>query len=250
MRRTLPLVVLIAVATSAPVADARASAPAPPPPLAATLETCTTSPLPVDRLASFVASMPAIARADRMRVRMDLERRTPGERLYRRIKAPGFGVWERSDPGVAGFVFRKRVTGLPAPASYRALVRYRWIAKDGSTVRRARARTPACEQPDLRPNLVPGVLTATLDVQPGLAIYTLNVRNTGRSTASAFSVRVGSATAEVAQLEPGAQRSLALVALACTPRGRVLVRVDADGRVEESDERGNTTRRRCPLVLG
>lgn len=250
MRRTLPLVALIVLAGTAPVAGAHASAPTPPPVLGATLETCTTSPLPVDRLASFVASMPAVARADRMRIRMELERRVPGERLYRRIKAPGFGVWERSDPGVAGFVFRKRVTGLPAPASYRALVHFRWIAKDGTTVRRARARTAACEQPDLRPNLVPGALTAILDVQPGIAIYTLSVRNAGRSTASAFSVRVGSATAEVAQLEPGAQRSLVLIALACTPRDRVLVRVDADGRVEESDERGNTTRRRCPLVLG
>jgi hypothetical protein len=250
MRRTLPLVALIALASLVPAAAAQASTPTAVPQLAATLETCTTSPLPIDRLASFVASMPAIANAERMQIRMDLERRRPGERLYRRIMAPGFGGWERSDPDVAGFVFRKRVNGLPTPASYRALVRFRWIAHDGSTVRRARARTPACAQPDLRPDIVPGPLTAILDVQPGLAIYTLAVRNAGRSTASAFSVQVGAATAEVAQLEPGEQRSLALIALACNARDRVLVRVDADGRVDESDERGNATRRRCPLVLG
>jgi hypothetical protein len=247
MCRTLPLVTLLALATTAPCAHAEAT---PRPPLEATLEVCTTSSLPVERLAVFVASMPAIARANRMRIRFDLERRRPAERLWRRIKAPGFGVWERSDPNVAGFVFRKRVTGLPTPASYRALVRFRWIAKGGAMVRRARARTQACEQPDLRANVVPGALAAVLGIQPGPALYTLTVRNTGGTTATAFSVRVGASSTEVAPLLPGEERSLSLLAPACSPPDTVLVRVDADGRVEESDERDNTVRRPCPLGLG
>jgi hypothetical protein len=53
------------------------------------------------------------------------------------------------------------------------------------------------------PNLVPGALTAALDVErPGLAVYIL------------------------------------------------VVRVDADRRVEESEERGNGARRQCPLPVG
>jgi hypothetical protein len=251
MGRTLLLAVLLALTATASSADAQEPQPQPPRPLlSATLESCAASPLPVDRLASFVASMPAYARATRMRIRYDLERRRPGERYWRRVRAAGFGVWERSAANVAGFVFRRRVNGLPVPASYRALVRFRWIADDGSAVRRAHARTAACEQPDLRPNLVPGALTAILAVQPGLAIYTLVVANTGRSTASPFSVSVGSAKAEVAPLSPGEQRTVPVLTLACAARSRIVVRVDADRRVEESDERANAARRPCPLLLG
>jgi hypothetical protein len=247
MRRSWLLLTLIAFAAPAPCAHAAST---PPPPLAALLETCLTSALPIERAATFVGSMPAAAGAARMRIRFDLERRRPAERRWRHIRAPGFGTWERSDPNVAGFVFRKRVNGLPMPASYRAHVRFRWIAADGSIVRRAQAHTPACVQPDLRPNLVPGALTAILGAQPGLGIYTLVVHNVGRSTASAFGVRVGSGGAEVAPLAAGEQRAVTVIALACRPGEAIIARVDADRRVDESSERANAARRPCPLALG
>jgi hypothetical protein len=248
MRCALLLTALLLVAPSAAAAKAT---PAPAPKLGATLETCTTSPLPVQRIASFVGSMPARAKATRMRMRFDLERKRDGARRWRRLKAAGFGVWERSDPKVAGFVFTKRVTGLPVPASYRARVSFAWLAADGSTVKRAVARTAACRQPDLRPNLVPGALTATLDLQqPDLAVYTLAVRNTGRSAADPFSVAVGSGSTEVGALGPGEERAVAVVAPPCLPLLAIVVRVDADRRVEESEERGNGARRACPLPVG
>jgi hypothetical protein len=250
MRRALILAALLLTTAPAGADAARAAAPATPPKLGATLQSCTTSPLPVERIAAFVGSMPARAHATRMRMRFDLERRRPGERHWHRIKAPGFGVWERADPKVAGFVFTKRVTSLPVPASYRALVRFAWLNARGATMERAHARTPSCRQPDLRPNLVPGALTAVLDAQPGLAVYTLVVRNTGRSLAGPSSVRVGTAAVEVAAIEAGGERAVPVVALACVPLAPVVVRVDADRRIEESEERGNGARRECPLVLG
>jgi len=251
MRRSLILVAAVLFALPAATAPvAAAAAPAEPPKLGAVLETCTTSALPAARIAAFVGSMPARAHAPRMQMRFDLERRRPGEQHWRRLQAKGFGVWERARPKVAGLVFTRRVTGLPVPATYRALVRFRWLTADGTTVRRAHARTPACRQPDLRPNLVPGELAAALDAQPGLAVYTLVVRNTGRSAASPFSVTVGPGSAEVAGLPAGEQRAVSIVAPACVPLLAIVVRVDADRRVEESEERGNGSRRQCPLVLG
>jgi len=247
MRRLLLLVTVIAFAASAPCAQAARTQT---PPLAALLDTCLTSPLPIERAATFVASMPAVAGATRMRIRVDLERRRPAERRWRNIRAPGLGTWEHSDSNVGGFVFRKRVNGLPVPASYRARVRFRWAAADGSIVRRAQAYTPACVQPDLRPNLVPGALTAILDAQPGLGIYTLIVHNIGRSTASAFGVQVGSGGAEVAPLPAGEQRAVTVIALACRPGDAITARVDADRRVDESSERANAARWPCPLPLG
>jgi hypothetical protein len=114
-------------------------------------------------------------------------------------------------------------------------------------VRRGRLRTPACAQPDLRPNLVPGPLTGIFDTRPGLAIYTLAVRNTGRSAAGPFSVRVGGATAEVDGLGPGQQRTVLVINAVCLAGTSTLAVVDADHRVDESSERNNDARRRCPL---
>ena len=249
MRRTF--IIVAALLTWALPGPAHAAAPAKPPKLGATLETCATSPLPVQRIAAFVGSMPARANAPRMQMRFELERRREGERRWRRLKAEGFGVWERADPNVAGFVFTKRVTGLPVPATYRALVRFRWLAASGTVVKRADARTRACRQPDLRPNLVPGALSGAIDAQQiGMAFYALVVRNTGRSASAPFSVSVGSGTAEVGELAAGEERTVAVVAPACIPLVPIVVRVDADRRIEESEERGNGARRQCPLTLG
>lgn len=221
------------------------------PPLTAAVETCATSALPAERVVSFLGSMPAIAGAGRMQMRFDLERRRRGDRRWRRLRGvPGFGGWERSEPGRAGFVFHKRVDGLRVPASYRAVVRFRWEDARGRIVRQARRRTAGCAQPDTRPNLVPGVLTGVLDARPGLAVYTLVVRNEGRSAAGPFSVRVGTGTAEVSGLAAHGERTVVVIAPICLAGTSTLALVDADRRVDESHERGNGASRRCPLWGG
>ncbi|MDX6719435.1 MAG: hypothetical protein QOJ63_1689 [Solirubrobacteraceae bacterium] len=218
------------------------------PPLSATLETCQTSPLPVERVASFVGSMPAMADDERMQMRFDLERRRPGERLWRRARGvEGFGVWESAMPGRAGFVFHKRVDGLQVPASYRALVRLRWYRADGRLARRSSRRTPACNQPDLRPDLVPGQLRAVLDARPALAVYTLVVRNDGGAPAGPFTVRVAGGISEVAGLMAGQQLEVLVVAGACSPGSLVRAIVDADRRVDEADEHDGLLSS-CPLT--
>jgi hypothetical protein len=248
--RTLPLsLTLLALAAPGAVADDT-----PPdldrPSLAATLESCSPSALPAERIAVFSGSMPAVDSSARMSMRFDLERLRPGERLWRRVSgAPGFGVWERSLRHRAGFVFRKRVDGLQAPASYRVRVRFRWESANGEIVRRRQRRSALCQQPDLRPDLVPEAVTAIVDV-PGLALYSVNVRNVGRSSAGPFAVRVGVGSIEVAQLPAGRRTTVVVLAPACAPGARLLVRVDADGRVEEADEHGNLMRAVCPLLMG
>ncbi|HEY1538130.1 MAG TPA: CARDB domain-containing protein [Solirubrobacteraceae bacterium] len=243
----------LALGTGVALAQPAPVTPAPPPPatpvaLSAAVETCETSPLPVGRVASFVGSMPATTGATQMQMRFDLQRRHPGERHWRIVRgAQGFGVWATADPGRAGFVFHKRVDSLPAPAAYRAVVRFRWNAADGTIVRRARRTTSACDQPDLRPDLVPGSLRAVLDAQPALAVYTFVVRNSGRSAAGPFSVRVAGAVAGVPGLAAGGQASVVVVGAACAPGSMVDALVDSDHRVDETDER-NALRRRCPLA--
>jgi hypothetical protein len=239
---------LVAICLLAVAGSAVAQSPEPQaPPLSAALETCATSALPAQRVASFVGSMPAIDGAQRMQMRFDLQRRQPDEKLWHTLLGvPGFGVWESALPDRAGFVFHKRVDGLQVPASYRAIVRFRWTRADGTPARRARRRTTVCSQPDLRPDLQADALSAVLDVRPALAVYTLRVRNDGRSDAGPFAVRVAGIATEVAGLAAGDELALNVVAPACIAGSRVRAVVDADRRVDESDEH-NALRRMCPL---
>jgi hypothetical protein len=86
------------------------------------------------------------ASTQRMEIRFDLLRAEPaGE--FMRVAAPGLRIWTRAAAGVERYQYRKRVENLPAPASYRTLVLYRWRDSSGTILHRARALTPACEQP-------------------------------------------------------------------------------------------------------
>jgi hypothetical protein len=253
VRRLSSVIGLVLVALSAATGSAAAEAPdaVRPPALAAAVESCTTSAIPAGRVVSFVGSMPAITGAVAMSMRFGLERLRPHDAHWRRLRGvPGFGGWENSDPGRAGFVFHKRVDGLQVPASYRAVVSFRWRDVAGRIVRRARRVTASCAQPDVRPNLVPGALTAIFDARPGLAIYKLVVRNTGRSAAGPFSVRVGGAAADVAGLAPQQQRTVVVISAVCLAGTTMLAEVDAEHVVDESRERGNEVARRCPLWGG
>jgi hypothetical protein len=253
VRRLSSLGFLLAALLAA-AGSAAAQPPAPPPqvpPLAAAVETCNASALPAQRVVSFVGSMPALAGAAVMQMRFDLERRMRGEPRWRSLRGvPGFGTWERSEPGRAGFVFHKRVDSLPVPASYRVVVGFRWQDADGRLVRRTERQTAACAQPDMRPNLVPGALTGVFDVRPGLAVYTLVVRNVGRSAAPPFGVRVGGGSAEVAGLAPQQERTVLVIAPICLAGTTTLTAVDVDGRVDEASEGENAAARRCPLWGG
>jgi hypothetical protein len=238
----LPLTLALLVLVAPP-----AAADDKPPLLGATLESCVPSVLPAERVAVFTGSMPAHATSNRMAMRFDLERLRSGERRWRRVaRAPTFGVWERSRPNRAGFVFEKRVDGLQVPASYRVLVRFRWEDARGEIVRRRHARSAACLQPDLRPDLVPETVNAIVDVG-GLALYEVTLRNVGRSAAGPFTVRVGTGSVEIGQLAAGRRTTVLVLAPACALHARLLVRVDADGRVDEADERGNLLRGVCPV---
>jgi hypothetical protein len=245
--RRIVLLVFAGLCLGPGVAVAQVSTTPPVPVLSAALESCAPSPLPASRVAAFVGSMPAIAGAERMQMRFVLQRKRPGGRFWHEVRGVvGFGVWESAQPGRAGFVFHKRVDGLPVPATYRAVVRFRWNDADGLVVRSERRVTKPCAQPDLRPDLTGGPLQAVLDARPALALYTLVVRNDGRTTAGPFSVRVAGASTDVPSIAPGGQVPVVVLAPVCIPGTTVVAKLDADHRVDEIDEH-NTLRLRCPL---
>jgi hypothetical protein len=115
--------------------------------VSATLEACVTSVVQAERSATFSGEMTAIAGTAKMSMRIDLEERTPEEAEYRPVVASGLGVWRPADPRVKVYKYVKQVSNLTSPASYRALVRFRWFSASGHVIKRSERLTTRCLQP-------------------------------------------------------------------------------------------------------
>ena len=115
--------------------------------VSAGLDQCVTAVLQDERSATFSGEMAAIPGTVRMAMRIDVQERMPAEAAFHTITAPGLGVWRVSDQKVRVYRYLKRVTNLHSPASYRALVRFRWLTARGRVLRHAERLTPRCLQP-------------------------------------------------------------------------------------------------------
>src|SRR5437899_2348649 len=145
---------LILIAGASVLALPVAAQSANPPRASAQLERCHPSLDAAQRYAVFSGVMRSLrAGQDRMEMRFDLFRRAASAFAFKRVAAPGLGVWNRADAGVGRFRFKQKVANLTAPAAYRAVVSFRWINAGGRVFARAQHVTPTCQQPDLRPNL-------------------------------------------------------------------------------------------------
>jgi hypothetical protein len=116
-------------------------------PVSVRLDHCVTAVLQAERSATFSGEMTAITGTVRMAMRIDVQERLPAEAAFHTIMAPGLGVWRASDEKVRVYRYLKQVTNLHSPASYRALVRFRWLTAGGHVLRRAERLTPRCLQP-------------------------------------------------------------------------------------------------------
>lgn len=149
------LALLGGVASLAWAAKARSAATttgqATPPPVVgnatATVEQCLATGAPAERSATFIGEMTAIPGTVRMSMRIDVEERAPGEAEFHAVTESGLGVWRPSDPKVKVYKYLKQVGNLSAPASYRGLVRFRWLNAHGHAIKRAERLTTRCLQP-------------------------------------------------------------------------------------------------------
>src|SRR5215213_10065283 len=117
----LVITAALACALAAPAAASAA------PVGAARLVSCDSALDPADRTATFEGRMRRVRGATRLLMRFTLQSRTKDQSSWHALAAPGFGRWLSSDPGVGRYVYTKRVIALVAPASYRTIVRFRWL---------------------------------------------------------------------------------------------------------------------------
>jgi hypothetical protein len=242
MRRVAITAALLAVALIAP-------APASAAPSAARLVSCHSALDPDERLAAFEGRMRAVRGASRLQMRFTLQTRTKGR--WRALPAAGFGRWLTSDFGVGRYVYTKRVVALLAPASYRTIVRFRWLRADGRRVASDRSTSPACRQLDLRPDLVPLGIEARPGADAAHARYVVPVENRGRTAAGPFDVVVSVddttlTPAEAPELEAGESALVEVEGPPCADGAVLTVDVDPMGAVDERAEGDNRLSVPCP----
>ncbi len=245
------LILLLAALATAAAAPAAAPA-AVKRPAAAELTACETSLQQAERHMVAEGRMGVVPGTARLRLRFELEVRTPDRPKWTEVTGDKLGVWMTVSPAPRRkYVYAKRIEGLAAPADYRMVVRFRWLGGDGEKLASAKRTSDVCEQPDLRPDLTPERVTLAPTENPGWARYVVPVRNSGVSAAGPFTVTItvagetlraqvpdGLAAGEVAALEiPGPR---------CAPGSPIRVDADPDGGVDEADEADNQLVRACP----
>jgi CARDB len=247
-RVLLLLLLLLLLLAPAPAGAATAA----PPGTAAEVTACSTSVTPAKRFMVVQGRMRAIPGADRLQLRFDLRARTPDHPGFRRLAAPGIGVWHTADRGTGRYVVDKRVEGLAAPADYKMEVRFRWLDAQGRVLDHAHRATRVCAQPDLRPDLSPRRITMAPGPEAGTSRYVVPVRNLGGSPAGPFAVRLTvddrALPAEaVTGLAAGAGTELEFIGPTCAAGQPLAVAVDSEGTVEEASEADNALLRTCPV---
>jgi hypothetical protein len=193
---------------------------------------------PQERTATFEARVGSTRGSDRMQLRFTLQVSEGALQGWRSVVAPGLDQWLTSEPGVTRYSYSRTVRNLSAPASYRTVVRFRWLAAGGEVLKRSRATSRACRQPDMHPDLG----AARIDAVEGG--YAVALRNGGRTAAGPFSVAL---SAGDEQLEPvelpglaaGERRVVTFAGPACVPGEPLTVTVDAERAVDERDEDDN-----------
>jgi hypothetical protein len=203
------------------------------------------------RAATFEGRMRTRRGAKRMQMRFTLQTRSPESLSWRALPAAGFGRWLTSDAGVGRYVYTKRVVSLLAPASYRTIVRFRWLDADGDRVASSRSTSAICRQPDLRPNLRPLGVEARAGADAGHARYLVPVANRGRTLAGPFDVVVSVdgttlTPAQAPELAPGERALVEVQGPPCQLGQMLTVDVDPTGAVDERTEGDNQLSVPCP----
>ena len=204
-----------------------------------------------ERSATFEARVRPLAGSERIQVRFTLQLREAATATWRRVAAPGLDAWLTSAPGVSRYFYSKTVQNLAAPATYRMLVRFRWLDGGGDVVARSRAASRSCRQPDMRPDLEATRISVTAPPAPGPALYAVELFNAGRTAAPAFTVTLSAGDqlldpVAVAGLAPGELRVLELEGPRCAPGAALTATVDPDLLVDERDEDDNVLVATCP----
>lgn len=191
--------------------------------------------------AAFHARMRLVEGASQMAVRFTLLEDT-GARRPEANSPAALRRWHRSKPGVRRFGYRQGFRNLPANATYRVRVDFRWYSPDGELIQRARRRSGPCRQFIVLPNLTIRLLGVGRTTSPGVVRYRVAVTNAGKGSAASVRVRLtvdGDVvdTVSIATMAPGEERRLSIRGPEC---GRLAkLEADPEKAIAESSDHDN-----------
>jgi hypothetical protein len=218
---------------------------------------------PATRAVSVQAVMRPVAQTSKMQMKFDLLRQKPG-RSFVILRGKNLGSWITPQDSELGqnpndvWVVNHPVVNLSGPATYKFRVTFRWLGSTGQVLSTAVQSSPACYQPELRPDLVVRSLTAkpiASGASAGQDAYTATIANQGLSAAGTFVTEFingngASQTASVSTLGSHSSVRQRFVAPPCAAGTTLTVIVDPAHTVDEYNLENNTLTMQCPTPAG
>jgi hypothetical protein len=211
---------------------------------------------PPTRAVSIQAVMRPVSGTAKMQMRFDLMRKTKPSGSFKVVRGHFLGSWLVPDNPTLGqrpgdvWIVNHPVVGLPAPATYRFRVSFRWIGAGGKQLSSAVQSSPTCYQPELRADLFVRSLTVT-PLASGKSSYVAVIGNRGLTAAGPVEVDLaGVSSAPQAQtlgsVAPKSSARERFVAPACAAGANLAVTVDPSHTIDEYDFANNVLTMPCP----
>jgi CARDB len=211
---------------------------------------------PPTRAVSIQAVMRPVTGTSKMQMRFDLMRKTKSAAAFKVVRGHFLGSWLSPDNPTLGqrsgdvWIVNHPVVGLPAPATYRFRVSFRWIGSTGQQLSSAVLTSSTCYQPELRADLVVRSLTVT-PLASGKSAYVAEIGNRGLTAAGPVEVDLAGAdpatqAQTLASVGPKSSARERFVAPACTAGSDLTVTVDPSHTIDEYDFANNVFTMPCP----
>jgi hypothetical protein len=201
---------------------------------------------PTSRQTSVTAVMRPLAGTLKMQMEIQLLSRTPSATSFSAVSIPAqskLDTWITA-PGTLGQrpgdVWKETapVADLPAPASYRFEVDFRWVGADGKVLGTAQRLSSSCHELELRPQLAISSFTVHAEAgHPQLDRDVAVIANSGATAAKDFEVQFSDGTKlvtdTVARIGAHASRTLTFDGPACAVATPPTLTVDPQHVVDE-----------------
>ena len=211
---------------------------------------------PPARGVSVQATMRPVTGTMSMQMRFDLTRQTKPGGAFTLVRGRLLGSWISPQNPTLGqqvgdvWIVNHPVVDLPAPATYRFRVTFRWTGAHGQQLGTATQTSPDCYQPELRADLLVRSLTVSASPSGGDE-YVAVVVNRGKTGAGPTQVALAGAgptpqTVTIGGLGPESSTRVRLSGPACTAGSNLTVTVDPSHTIDEYDFANNALTVACP----
>jgi hypothetical protein len=220
--------------------------------------TCQRALEPAQRLVSVAAVMRPLTGTKSLQLRFDLLTKTPGSTVYGYVHGGDLGTWI-SPPrqsitlgSRAGDVWSLNhpVADLPAPATYRFRVSFRWIGAHKRVLGTIVRESAKCFQPELRPDLqAVSFVAQAIPNKPKHDQYAATITDAGLTGAGPFNVEFafGSVvrTHTVHHISPHETLTLQFVGPLCDPTAPPTMTIDPTQQVEDYNRANDSLTATC-----